>query len=77
MVKSRYEKFLKNIKYIFPVCISVNKALGFRKRWLHKGYQLYNNTVIGQHTINEHIVYFDTLKQANIYLKNEYNITLD
>jgi len=81
MVKKSFknfkENFKDNMKYLFPTNISNKHSLGLRKRWLHKGFQLYKYTKIGDEMMHEHIVHTNTLKQTNIYLKNEYNITID
>ncbi|MGE3592888.1 MAG: hypothetical protein AB7G52_10410 [Arcobacter sp.] len=73
---------IDGLKYIFvPIIICNKNRLCIRKRLLHKGYSIlrmnidFNNTCY-RDTTYEHIVYVDTLFQAEIYLKNEYNINI-
>lgn len=73
---------ITGIKYIFvPIIVCNKNKLCIRKRLLHKGYSILKmnidiNNALYRDTAYEHIVFVDTLKQAEIYLRNEYNINI-
>jgi len=74
--------YLKVIKYLFgPANIIEGKRIYLRKRWLHNGYQLMSGvlhpTDIGEGMVYEHIVYLHSLRHAEVYLKNQYNVTVE
>lgn len=69
-------------KYLFfPIPVKDKSNIHIRKRLLHKGYALLKvtkendmNSINNNVVHYEHIVYTDTLEQAETYLKNEYGI---
>ena len=62
------------MKYLITKVVCNKPKICLRKRLLHKGYQLLTNC---EYDIQyKHLVYVDTLKQAENYIYNEYNVTV-
>lgn len=71
------KEMFKNIRYTAGPVKVANKPVDLfvRKRLLHKGYSISTvDTIVEQ--IYVHVVYTDTLQQAETFINNEYGINI-
>ena len=76
--------FIKGLKYAFgPVRVTKRPlSISIRKRILHRGFELVSQALEMRSDFYEgdvvytHLVYVNTLEQAETYLKREFNVNI-
>ena len=82
MKKPNLKQITDKLKYLMPSLIVENKnnMLCLRSRLLHRGYSLSSRTTYRSMEgsfLYTHIAHFDTLKQTETFISNEYGVKVN